>query len=152
VEVTHAKQSPRRRRGASLDGGDRRVDLERFGNRDDTLGAERVAPQAAKRGGNKIGVIGMLLPSECCYRRKRNDRNVVTVAVTKKANIKVEVTHAKERQRRRKGASLDVRDRRVDLERLGDCDATLGAEFGVKQAAKRGGNKKGMIGMLLPSR
>ena len=71
------------------------------------------------------------------------------VAVT---NVKAEVTHAKERQRRRKGASLDVRDRRVDLERLGDCDATRGAELVPPQAAKRGGNKKGMIGMFLPSR
>jgi hypothetical protein len=66
--------------------------------------------------------------------------------------LKVGITHAKQRQRSRKGASLDVRDRRVDLERLGDCDATLGAEFVVLQTAKRGGNKIGMIGILLPSR
>jgi hypothetical protein len=37
VGVTHAKQSQRRKRGASLDGGDRRVDLERFSDRDATL-------------------------------------------------------------------------------------------------------------------
>jgi hypothetical protein len=67
VGVTHAKQRQRRRRGASLDSGDRLVDLERIGDRDAALGAELVKPQAAKRGGNK----------------KRNDRNVVTVAVTK---------------------------------------------------------------------
>jgi hypothetical protein len=70
------------------------------------------------------------------------------VAVTKIANFKVEVTHAKHSQRR--GASLDGSDRRVDLERLGDCDATLGTEIVYPQAAKRRGNKKGMIGMLLP--
>jgi hypothetical protein len=64
----------------------------------------------------------------------------------------VEVTHAKQRQRRRRGASLDVGDRRVDLERLCDRDADLGVELVHPQAAKRGGNKKGMIGMLLPSR
>jgi hypothetical protein len=84
---------------------------------------------------NKIGMIGMLLP-----------------AVTKNAKIKVEVTHAKQRQRRRRGASLDVGDRLVDLERLGDRDATLGAEIVPIQAAKRGCNKIGMFGMLLPSR
>jgi hypothetical protein len=78
---------------------------------------------------------------ECCYRRGN-----------KNANIKVEVTHAKQRQRSRIGASLDVRDCLVDLERLGNRDATLGAEFVAAQAAKRGRNKKGMIGMLLPSR
>ena len=49
-------------------------------------------------------------------------------------------------------ASLDVCDRLVDLERLGDRDAAFGAELVVPQAAKRGGNKNGMIGMLLPSR
>ena len=63
----------------------------------------------------------------------------------------MEVTHAKQRQRRRRGASLDGGDRRVDLERLCDRDAALGAELVPTQAAKRGGNKKGMIGMLLPS-
>jgi hypothetical protein len=136
VGVTHAKQSQRSRKGASLDVRDRRVDLERLGDRDATLGAEPVTRQSAKRGGNK----------------KRNDRNVVTVAVTKNANLKVGVTHAKQRQRGRRGASLDVRDRRVDLERLGDRDATLGAEIVPLQAAKREGNKKGMFGMLLPSR
>jgi hypothetical protein len=116
VGVTHAKQSQRSRKGASLDVRDRRVDLERLCDRDATLGAEIVAPQAA---------------------------------VTKNANIKVEVTHAKQRQRSRKEASLDVR---VDLESLGDRDATLGAEFVVHQAEKGEGNKNGMIGMLLPSR
>jgi hypothetical protein len=55
-------------------------------------------------------------------------------------------------QRCTRGALLDVRDRRVDLECLGDRDATLGAELVVMQTAKRGGNKKGMIEMLLPSR
>jgi hypothetical protein len=64
----------------------------------------------------------------------------------------VDVAHAKQRPRCRRGASLDVRDRRVDLERLGDRDATLGAEFVPPQAANEGGNKIGMIGMLLPSR
>ena len=57
--------------------------------------------------------------------------------------------------RRGRSASLDVGDRRVALERLGDRDAALAAEFVFRQAAnegKRGGNKKGMIGMLLPSR
>jgi hypothetical protein len=126
VEVTHAKQRQRGRKRASLDVRDRRVDLDRLGNRDATLGAELVVPQTAKRGGNK----------------KRNDRNVVTVAATKNANIKVEVTHAKQMQRSRKGASLDGSDRLVDLERLGDRDAALGAELVVRQAAKRGGNKK----------
>ena len=64
----------------------------------------------------------------------------------------MEETHAKQRQRSRIGASLDVRDRRVDLECLGDCDATLGAKPVAMQAVKRGGNKIGMIGMLLPYR
>jgi hypothetical protein len=64
----------------------------------------------------------------------------------------VGVTHAKQSRRSRKGASLDVRDGRVDLERLGDREATLGAESVGLQTAKRGGNKIGMIGMLLPSR
>ena len=139
MEVTHAKQRLRSRIGASLDVCDRLVDLERLGDRDATLGAELVALQAAERGGNKIGMIGMFW----------NDRNVVTVAVTKNANFKVEVTHAKQSQRR--GASLDVRDRLVDLERLCNRDATLGAELVGPQAAERGGNKNGMIGMLLPS-
>jgi hypothetical protein len=68
-------------------------------------------------------------------------------------NFKVEVTYHNHRQRRRvRSASLDVRDRLVDLERLGDRDATLGAEIVPLQAAKREGNKKGTIGMLLPSR
>jgi hypothetical protein len=59
-------------------------------------------------------------------------------------NFKVEVTC--HRQRRRVGsASLDVGDRLVDLERLGDRDATLGAELVVLQTAKRGGNKIGML-------
>jgi hypothetical protein len=56
------------------------------------------------------------------------------------------------KKRSRKGVSLDVRDRLVDLERLSDRDATLGAELVVLQTAKREGNKIGMIGMLLPSR
>jgi hypothetical protein len=120
VGVTHAKQRQRRRRGASLDGGDRRVDLERLGNRNAALGAKPVACQAAKRGGNKIGMIEMLLPH-------RSNKNT---------NFKVGVTHAKQRQRRRRGASLDGGDRRVDLERLGDRDATLAAEIGAIQAAE----------------
>ena len=64
------------------------------------------------------------------------------IAVSKNANIKVEVTRAKQRQRCRRGASLDGGDRLVDLERLGDRDATLGAEIVPTQAAKRGGNEK----------
>ena len=84
MEVTHAKQRQRSRIGASLNVGDRLVDLERLGDRDAILGAEFVGGQAAKRGGSKNGMIGMLLPS----------------AVTKNANIKVEVTHAKQSQRR----------------------------------------------------
>jgi hypothetical protein len=79
-------------------------------------------------------------------------KNANIKVVAKNANFKVVVTHAKQRQRSRRGASLDGGDRRVDLERLGDCDATLVAEFVEVQTAKRGGNKKGMIGMLLPSR
>jgi hypothetical protein len=138
VEVTHAKQRQRSRKGASLDVRDRRVDLERLGDCNATLRADLVAKQAAERGGNK----------------KRNDRNVVTVAVTKNANIKVEgrgnknanikveVTHAKQRQRCRIGASLDVGDRLVDLERLGDRDATLRAEVVARQAANEGVTKK----------
>jgi hypothetical protein len=39
------------RRGDSLDGGDRLVDLERLGDRDVPLGAELVVIQTAKRGG-----------------------------------------------------------------------------------------------------
>ena len=50
------------------------------------------------------------------------------------------VTHAKQRQRSRKGASLDVGDRLVDLERLGDRDAALGAELVLLQAVNEGGN------------
>jgi len=48
---------------ALLDGGDSRVDLECLGNRDANLGAELVPPQSANEGGNKKGMIGMLLPS-----------------------------------------------------------------------------------------
>jgi hypothetical protein len=70
----------------------------------------------------------------------------------KNTNFKVEVTHAKQKQRCRSGDSLDVGNRLVDLERLGDRDATLGAELVVIQTAKEGVSKKGMIGMLLPSR
>ena len=54
--------------------------------------------------------------------------------MNKNANFKVGVTRAKQRQRRRRGASLNVGDRLVDLERLGNCDATLGAELVVLQA------------------
>jgi hypothetical protein len=127
VEVTHVKQRQRRRRGDSLDVGDRRVDLQRFGNRDATLGAEIVLPQAAKRGGNKIGIIRMLLPQQ------RGNKN---------ADFKVGGTHAKQRQRCRRGASLDGGDRLVDLQRFGNRDATLGAEIVLPQAAKRGGVTK----------
>ena len=48
---------------ALLDGGDSLVDLERFNDRDATLRAELVDPQTEKRGGNKIGLIRMLLPN-----------------------------------------------------------------------------------------
>ena len=48
-------------------------------------------------------------------------------------------------------ASLDSGDRLVDLESLSDRDATLWAEFVPVQAEKGGGNKIGMIGMLLPN-
>ena len=48
---------------ALLDGGDRLVDLESLGDRDATLWAEPVQLQTEKRGGNKIGMIGMLLPN-----------------------------------------------------------------------------------------
>ena len=47
---------------ASLDVGDRLVDFERLSNRDAALWAEIVPVQAEKGGGNKIGMIGMLLP------------------------------------------------------------------------------------------
>ena len=77
---------------------------------------------------------------------------LVTVCGNKNANLKVEVTHAKQRQRSRIGASLDVCDRRVDLERLGDCHATLGADAIILQTETEGGNKNGMIRRLLPSR
>jgi hypothetical protein len=76
----------------------------------------------------------------------------VTVAVTKNANLKVGVTHAKQRQRCKRGASLDGGDCLVDLERLGNRDATLDADVVQQQTEKRRGNKKRMIGMLLPSR
>ena len=62
------------------------------------------------------------------------------------------VTHTKTDARTGGSASLDVGDRRVNLECLSDRDATLRAEFGVPQAAnegKRGGNKKEMVRMLL---
>jgi hypothetical protein len=87
VEVAHPKERQRCGGRNSLDGSDRRVDLERLGNCDATLGAELVLRQAAERGGNKKGMIGMLLPSQCCYRRGN-----------KSANFKVGVTHAKQRQ------------------------------------------------------
>ena len=48
---------------ASLDAGDRLVDLECLGNRDAALGVDVVQPQTEKGGGNKIGMIGMLLPT-----------------------------------------------------------------------------------------
>ena len=48
-------------------------------------------------------------------------------------------------------ASLDVGDSRVDLESLSDRDATLRAELVGQQTEKGGGNKIGMIGMLLPN-
>ena len=46
----------------------------------------------------------------------------------------------------------DGGNRLVDLERFGDCDASLCAEFVTNQTEKGGGNKIGMIGMLLPTR
>jgi hypothetical protein len=76
-------------------------------------------------GGNKKGMIGMLLP-------QRGNKN---------ANFKVEVTHHKQRQRRGRSASLDIGDCLVDIERLGDRDATLGAEIVVPQAANEGVTK-----------
>jgi endonuclease/exonuclease/phosphatase family metal-dependent hydrolase len=130
VDVTNANS------GDSLDVGDRRVHLERLGDCDATLRADCVAPQAANEGVTKKGMIRMLLP-------QRGNKNM---------KFKVEVTHPKQRQQRWRGASLDVGDRLVDLERFGDRDATLGAEIVVLQAAKRGGNKTGVIGMLLPLR
>ena len=45
-------------------------------------------------------------------------------------------------------ASLDVGDRLVDFERLGDCDASLWADIVTPQTEKGVGNK---IGMLLPN-
>ena len=48
---------------ASLDAGDRRVDLEHISDRHTTLWAEIVVLQTEKGGGNKIGMIGMLLPT-----------------------------------------------------------------------------------------
>jgi hypothetical protein len=68
---------------------------------------------------------------ECRYHTRGN----------KNANFKVGVTYAKQRQGRGWSASLDGGDRLVDLERLGDCDATLGAEFVVPQAANEGVTK-----------
>jgi hypothetical protein len=59
----------------------------------------------------------------------------------KSANLKVGVTHSKQRQRRRRGASLDVGDHLVDLECVGDRDAILGAEFVAFQAANEGATK-----------
>ena len=47
-------------------------------------------------------------------------------------------------------AVLDVGDRRVDLERLSDCDAALGADVVNRQTGKGGGNKNGFNRMLLP--
>jgi hypothetical protein len=44
---------------------------------------------------------------------------------------------AKERLQRGMRASLDVRDRLAHRERLGDRDATLGAELVVLQAKRR---------------
>jgi hypothetical protein len=55
--------------------------------------------------------------------------------------FKVEVTHPKQRQRRKRGASLDVGDGRVDLERLGNRGATLGAELVARQPANEGVTK-----------
>ena len=54
-------------------------------------------------------------------------------------------------QKKGRQALLDGSDRRVDLERLGECLASIGAHPVPFQAAERGGNKKGMIGMLLPT-
>jgi hypothetical protein len=129
VEVTHPKQRQRRRRGASLDVGDRRVDLERLGDRDATLGAEFGERQAANEGVTKKGTIGMLLPPR--GNKKMNFEEVVTRGLR---------------------ALLDGGDRLVDLESLSDRDTTLGADRVVRQAAKRWGNKNGMIGMLLTQR
>ena len=46
---------------SSLDAGDRLVDLECLGNRNTALGADAVPVQTEKGGGNKIGMIGMLV-------------------------------------------------------------------------------------------
>jgi hypothetical protein len=72
--------------------------------------------------------------------KNANFKVEVTHRVNKNANFKVEVTHAKQSQRR--GASPDVRDRLVDLERLSDCDATLGTELVPIQAENEGVTKK----------
>jgi hypothetical protein len=69
--------------------------------------------------------------SECCYHNEQRGN--------KNANFKAWVNV---RQRRRRGYSLDVGDRLVDLQRFGDCDATLGAEIGPLQAANEGVTKK----------
>ena len=48
---------------ALLDAGDRRVDLEHISDCHTNLWAEIVVPQTEKRRGNKIGMIGMLIPN-----------------------------------------------------------------------------------------
>jgi len=51
----------------------------------------------------------------------------------------------KRRKQRKMSAVPDGGDSRVDLENLGDGDATLGANFVPPQTEKRGGNKIGML-------
>ena len=57
------------------DGGDRLVDLESLCDRDATLWVETVLAQTEKGGGNKIGMIRMLLPNTVT--KKKNFTEVV---------------------------------------------------------------------------
>ena len=65
---------------ASLDTGDGRVDLEHISDRHTSLWAEIVALQTEKGGGNKNGMIGMLLPNTVT--KKKNLKEVVTRGMT----------------------------------------------------------------------
>jgi hypothetical protein len=96
------------------DGLDSAVDLEGFSDGDATLGTELVDPQAEIGGGNTMS----------------HNRNSVTPAVTK----------GKGREHERGRDVLDALDSAVDLEGLGDRNATLGAELVVVQAEIGGGN------------
>jgi hypothetical protein len=99
--------------GALLDGGDCLVDLERLRNRQTGPRAEPVIAQTVQIGVER---------SEYCYRRGN-----------KTHDIKMRWGSFKGRR-----ASLDVLNRLVDLERLGDRHTTLGAELVVLQAANEG--------------